>query len=234
MNKGTDIIIFGAGGFAQEVLWTITDINRERRTWNVVGFLDDRPEQWGRDYMGYRIMDPAEQFPPGCFAAHGVADGLLKQRITHEFTRRGICFATLAHPSVIIGTGARIGPGVVIQAGSIIAPRCVIRGHATINLSCTIGHDTEVGEYATVSPGAHISGNCRIGMGSMIGTGAAIREKIRIGSEAVIGANAAVVKDIHPGVVAVGAPAQEIRRNVSGIEYREQAFRIEQSEYVTC
>ena len=36
-----DIIIFGSGGFAQEVIWTIEDINQNKKDWNILGLMVD-------------------------------------------------------------------------------------------------------------------------------------------------------------------------------------------------
>ena len=44
----------------------------------------------------------------------------------------------------------------------------------------TIGHDTQLGDFVTCSPGVNISGNCKIGNRVLIGTNSAIKENITI------------------------------------------------------
>lgn len=43
-----DIAIFGAGGLGREVTTTIARINREKPTWNLIGFYDDGLEKGHR------------------------------------------------------------------------------------------------------------------------------------------------------------------------------------------
>ncbi|MCK4446575.1 MAG: transferase, partial [Candidatus Marinimicrobia bacterium] len=35
-----DIIIIGAGGHAKEIAYLIEDINMEKKTWNLLGYID--------------------------------------------------------------------------------------------------------------------------------------------------------------------------------------------------
>lgn len=35
-----NLVIFGSGGFAKEVLWLIEENNKENPEWNVLGFVD--------------------------------------------------------------------------------------------------------------------------------------------------------------------------------------------------
>ena len=38
-----DIIILGAGGLGQEVVWLVEEINDTRKEWNILGYLDSHP-----------------------------------------------------------------------------------------------------------------------------------------------------------------------------------------------
>ena len=40
-------MIFGAGGFGREVACLIHSVNKQRRTWNIIGFIDDNPNLKG-------------------------------------------------------------------------------------------------------------------------------------------------------------------------------------------
>ena len=42
------IILFPFGGNAREALSVIEAINRRKKTWQVIGFLDDNQDVWGR------------------------------------------------------------------------------------------------------------------------------------------------------------------------------------------
>ncbi|MCC7573091.1 MAG: transferase, partial [Candidatus Methanofastidiosum sp.] len=48
------LIIIGAGGFGREVAWLVNDINKQKREWELLGFLDDGKR--GRTVEGYPII----------------------------------------------------------------------------------------------------------------------------------------------------------------------------------
>jgi sugar O-acyltransferase (sialic acid O-acetyltransferase NeuD family) len=218
------LLIFGAGGFAQEVFWTVQDINRARPAWDVIGFLDERPAKWRETYEGLPILDPSGEFPARCLVALGVGDPALKQRLAQFFLRRRTPIARLVHPSVVSGHGVSIGEGAVVQAGSVLAPHCFVGACATINIGCLIGHDASIGPYATVSPGARLSGNVSVGMGAYIGTGAAVREKVSIGIGSVVGMGAAAINNVPDDTQVVGVPAAFKRRLATDFSLLERTF----------
>ena len=64
-----------------------------------------------------------------------------------------------------------------------------------------MGHDINIGDFFTCSPGVNISGNCDIGNNVFIGTNSAIREGIKICDDVIIGMNSNITKDINePGI----------------------------------
>ena len=40
-DKLKPLVIMGAGGLGREVAWLVADINRQKREWDFVGFVDD-------------------------------------------------------------------------------------------------------------------------------------------------------------------------------------------------
>ena len=79
--------------------------------------------------------------------------------------------------------------------------------HVILNLDCTVGHNTVIEDYVTVSPGCHLSGYSTIRRGAYLGTGAVTIERREIGARSIIGAGAVVIRDIPADVTAVGVPA---------------------------
>ena len=76
-----------------------------------------------------------------------------------------------------------------------------------VNLSCTIGHDTTIGEFVEICPNVSISGRCTIGNLVFIGTGATILPDITIGNNSVVAAGSVVTKDVPDNVLVAGIPA---------------------------
>lgn len=102
------------------------------------------------------------------------------------------------------------GPGAIICPGTIITTGVDLGKHVLINLNCTIGHDTDIGDYTTISPGVNISGNVKIGKLCYIGSNVVIREKVQICDNVIVGAGAVVVKDITEAGTYVGNPARKL------------------------
>lgn len=102
------------------------------------------------------------------------------------------------------------GEGAIICPGTQITVNVRIEEHVIINLNCTVGHDSTIGRFTTLSPGVHVSGNVTIGEGCYIGSGAVIREGVRICDGVTIGAGAVVVKNINEAGTYIGVPAKKI------------------------
>jgi sugar O-acyltransferase (sialic acid O-acetyltransferase NeuD family) len=193
--------IIGAGGFAKEVYWSLSLMERI----GTIFFVDDKY------YDGSNLTLPLSKFDPKEYEVV-VAVGEPKDRfdIVNRLPKDTKYF-THIHPSVqILGEDIQIGEGSIICAGTIITTNVTIGKHAHLNLQTTIGHDCEIGSYFTTAPGAKISGNCKIYDCVYVGTNASIKQKLSIHSLTTIGSNAAVVKHIEESGIYVGIPAKKI------------------------
>ena len=77
-------------------------------------------------------------------------------------------------------------------------------------------HDSHLGAFASLAPGAITGGGVEIGARSFVGLGAQLIHGVSIGADTVVGAGALVLHPLPDGVVAYGAPARVIRsRQVS-------------------
>lgn len=206
-----DIVIIGAGGFCQEVLHIINEINKVAPTWKVLGFASEVPSDWGKKFHGYNVVKVSE-VKTKCVAL-GFGSPIGKFNFVKKYKQ--FQYPNLIHPKVEITLGVKIDPsGIIIAHGTSLMPCSHIKNFVTINVHCVVGHDTIIDEYATLSPGSLIMGNSYLGKCSYFGVGASTREKTKIGNNCVIGANAAVVSDIPDNSMAVGVPAKVIKKMV--------------------
>ena len=51
-----NIVIVGAGGVGREVSLIIQQINMLEPTWNLLGYIDDNPANWGNVVNGYAVL----------------------------------------------------------------------------------------------------------------------------------------------------------------------------------
>lgn len=214
-NKVKDIVIIGASGFAKEILFLLERINKQQKTWNILGFVDNDLETDTR-IMGYPVAGDdawlAGQTEP-LAAVCAVGSPLLKQKIIRKFLDNpNISFPAVIDPSVILSSHVNLGQGCIICAGSILTVDIVFGDFVTVNLDCTIGHDVRIKEYTTVYPSANISGNVTIGAMSEIGTGTHIIQGITVADHVIFGAGTVVIKNVNESGTLVGNPARMIKK----------------------
>ncbi len=101
---------------------------------------------------------------------------------------------------------------------SFIGPHVNIGKGTLINTRTNIHHNSTIGEFCEISPGAIILGNVNIGDQTMIGAGAIILPKIKIGKNVIIGAGSVVIKDVPDNSLVVGVPAV-FKKELPSIEY---------------
>jgi sugar O-acyltransferase (sialic acid O-acetyltransferase NeuD family) len=215
-----DIAILGDAGFAREVFFLIDQINKLHNTWDVTAFFIQKFD--GPRYIfGVPVLSE-EEIPKykNLYLVTGMGDPKIKKSVVNSIKEKYpyVKYASLVHPNVCIGSGeiffhesVILRDGAIITAGNILTINIEVGSHVHLNLDCTVGHDTRIDDFATISPGVHISGRVHIGSGAFIGTGATIIEGITVGEGAVIGAGACVTKDIPAFKMAYGVPAKVIK-----------------------
>ncbi len=209
------IIIVGAGGFGREVAQLITDINEEKPTWEILGFVDDDPEKRTLSFMGTSCLGDTGELRkhPGVWAVMAIGEPRARRRVYHKILQISpeIRWATLVHPSSYVGDTAEIGEGSVVGWNCILTVSCRVGRFSLIYMKNTVPHDARVGDFVTLYVDVHLGGGSVVGNGSMLGTGSIVLPGIRIASGSIIGAGAVVTADIPPNSVAVGVPARVIK-----------------------
>lgn len=209
------IAILGTGGFARELATLIQDINAVSPMYDFIGFVDGSLAK-GTLVNGYPVIGNDDEINNvseelGLVLAFG--DPKLKKKVKDKFTNPFLSFPTLIHPSVIIGDKkfVEIGEGCIICAGCILTTNITIKDFVTLNLQCTVGHDTVINEYAAFMPTCNISGEVNIAEGVYCGTGVKIINLTSVGKYTIVGAGAVVAKTLPANCTAVGVPAKPIK-----------------------
>ena len=207
------IAIIGAGGFGREVLSLIKAINKIKPTFEVLGFLDNGIEK-GRLIHDLPILGSINEIEKLRIKQVVLAIGNPQTRkaIVEQIDTQ-VSFPNIIHPSAIFQDIERttIGTGCIICAGNIFTTDIVISNYCIINLSCTVGHDAELGDFTSIMPGVNISGGAKLKRCVYVGTGAKLIKATSIGADAVIGAGAVVDIDVLEKEVVVGVPARPLK-----------------------
>lgn len=209
-----NIVIIGVGGFGREVKVLIDQINELEKKYNILGFYDDakdcKPYYNGVPYLGN--IEDLNQIAQTTSVALGIGDPSTKSKILARLNNENLSFPTLIHPAVQMSKDdITVGKGSIICGGNILTCNIKIGSFVTLNLSCTVGHDTVIKDFASFMPSVNISGEVVICEKVYVGTGAKIINQLEIGKNTIIGAGAVVSKSLPENCTAVGIPAKPIK-----------------------
>ena len=212
-----NIVIIGAGGVGREVSLIIQQINELEPTWNLLGFIDDNTDNWGKVINGYSVIggiDSLEFLSNDTYIVIAIANYEVKKKIVNKINNK-FKFATIVHPKVWIHDYMTVGQGTIIYEGAILTANIEIGNHVIISPKCGVGHDSIIKDYVSLLWNVNVSGNDLIEEGVMMGSGSTVIQGKKIGKGSIIGAGAVVVNDIESFSTAVGVPAKVIKSDKS-------------------
>ncbi|WP_396146825.1 acetyltransferase [Flavobacterium sp.] len=209
-----DIVIIGAGGFGREVKTIIDAVNKVKKTYNFIGYYDDGIEK-GTLINNFPVLGNLQDLnaiDKEISVLLGVGDPTTKSKIVTFLSNEKINFPTLIHPLVQISNDeVTISNGCIICGGTIITCNIKIGSFVTLNLMCTVGHDSIIDNFSSFMPSVNISGEVHIQEKVYVGTGAKIINQLTIGTGTIVGAGAVVSKSLPDYCTAVGIPAKPIK-----------------------
>ena len=204
-----DLVIVGAGGFGRETALMVDQI----RSWNLLGFYDDRLESGsiidGKPVLGNIAL--LNQTKHRLSVVIAIADPLTRQSLAVSLKNEKLSFPTLIHPSALKGPPENtLGQGCIITAGVILTTGVALGDFVIVNLATTIGHDVTIFEFTSIMPQCSISGNVKIGARCFIGSGARILQGLTVGNNSVVGAGAVLTRSFEANAKLVGVPAKNV------------------------
>ena len=187
--------IFGFGGHAREAAVQMGD--------NFEFFVDDA--------FSSPDTRPISSFDPNEFELMiAIADCKSRESIVQKLPKETRYFSFVHPTALIMDRDIKIGEGSFIGAYSILTTRIEIGRHAILNRGNHIGHDSNIGDFFSMMPGAIVSGNATIGNRVYMGTNSTVIEKKSIVDDVILGANSVAVKNIETRGTYVGVPSKMI------------------------
>ena len=210
------VIIFGTGGHAVSVASLA-----EQCGFSVSCFASLQ-ETLG-EINGKKIR-AVQSFPPRSKIAVVIAvgDNFLRESLTKELIsvakckRIEITFPNLIHPTCHIGTNAIFGQGNQLFPGANLGAHSRIEDFVILNHLSSLDHESSMGSFASLAPGAVTGGRVKIGRRSALLINSSVSNGIEIGSDSIIAANSFVKEDVMDNSLVAGSPARFIRHQRAG------------------
>jgi sugar O-acyltransferase (sialic acid O-acetyltransferase NeuD family) len=205
-----DIILIGGGGHCKSVI----DVIEEEGKYSIIGILD-KEEKLGESIYDYKIIgtdNDIEKLSGTCknfiVTVGHIKSSTIRRNLYDRLKLLKLVLPTIISPNSYISKNALINEGTVILHNVVINTGVRIGANCIINTSCTIDHDSYIGNHSHISTATTINGNVIIGDDCFIGSGSIIKNGVNIYSEIIVGAGACVVNNIDKKGVYVGIPAK--------------------------
>ena len=214
MSNRKRLVVVGAGGFGQEIIWAARNFNSVNPIFEICGYCDDDPSKMGANVYGSPVLGTPEDFASReageIWFVCAIGNNRNRSKVVKRIQNLGWQAVTVVDPSVIVAEGVEIGEGCYVGAGSILSPYATLGNHVIINHCCSIGHDSRLEDFVQISPGGRVSGRCTIKEGASLGSNAAVAPGKTVGLYSVIGACSFAIGDVPDGATVVGNPARVI------------------------
>ena len=208
-----DIVIYGAGGFGKEVACLVERINYPSPKWNLIGFLDDNPDLYGKtiSHFGSCLggLEYLNNYKSPLSVAIAIGNSIIVRRIVDSINNPNISYPNLIDVSFYLadkGTFS-IGKGNIIQGPGAVSCDVSIGDFNILNGSVVIGHDSMIGSFNSLMPAVRVSGQVSIGNDNFFGVGSIILQRIKVGNHVRLGAGSVLMTKPQDGQLYIGNPA---------------------------
>ncbi len=207
------LLLYPSRSGSREVLLAIEQMNNIKPTWEILGFIDENPENVGTIVDGYPVYgtDHKEK-ARDVYGICGYMDPKVRQRIIEQHIEgKGLSLATIIHPTVNLPRDFEAGPGTIIMPHVTISFDVKLGKGVFVLWNSLLGHHLRAGDYATILSSANITGGCSIGNRTIIGAGATLNQDISIGNDCLIGIGTTVLTNVGDNKSVIALPRQIVR-----------------------
>jgi sugar O-acyltransferase (sialic acid O-acetyltransferase NeuD family) len=211
-----DIIILGASPLGIEVYETIKLINKNKFTYNFLGFLDDNQDKLqsyglSKYYLGRLRESRNFNNTKFIFAIGSINNYYSRGNILNSIGLNYDNLETIIHPNTSISSFSKIGKGAIISFNSFIGPHCEIGNGVIISPNVTINHNSIIHDNTIVASNSVLAGDVIIESNVYLGMNVSIKNNIEVNRFACVGMGSVVINNIEEKTVNVGVPSRKIK-----------------------
>lgn len=202
---GNQVVIYGTGGFAREIIHVIRQTNAYRPMGVIsgIGDMGEADQILGVPVLKSRELD--NLYSDGCqkvINAMAVTPNAVSRReIYMSLKKKNFDFPNIIHRNAEIGSGTVMGEGNLILAGAFIGTEAVLGSDCIINVNATVSHQCVISDHCHIASGAVLAGGVTVGENTLIGQGCTIYQDVMIGKNVVIQNGCSVYKNVPDGSV---------------------------------
>ena len=209
-----NLLIYGCGDFAKDLVNLISLINKKKNTWKILGFVENNKKLIGKKIYNIKIIDEKKiKKKKSIYATCSITNPRIRKKIIGKINNN-FSFANLIHPDIKIPKDFKIGKGNIILQKTFISYEVNIKNHCIVSTSCDLGHNLILGDFSTIMPGTTINGRVSIGKECFIGSTALISTKVKIGNNCNIGSGCRVFNNIENNTRVFEIPRLMKSRNI--------------------
>lgn len=210
-----DLYLIGAGGFSTEILHLVEIIQKEKKQWNQIFFIDDDSEIHNTELRGVKVLGGLEVVA----AIDREIDVVItinnvntRESIVNTLkANHNISFPNLFSPYAIIDHDyLKIGEGNVIMHYVILSTHLEIGNFNIFNSYAGVGHDCKIGDINSFGPRVAISGAVTIGRMNDFGVNSTVLQNKNIGNNNNIWMNTSIMRNLKDGNTYFGIPAKKV------------------------
>ncbi len=193
-----NLIIAGANKLGEYIA---VNFSQFRLRHKLIGFVDDNPEMWGKEFAGFPVLGPVDSVLNHEKIALVLASWNPYEKV--DIVRRLHQHRTLDYPNLFsngswVSRDCIFGKGNLILEGSLINFGTMIGNFNSINQNCTIGHESVISNYCSLEQSVNFGGYSFLEDEIKIGQEAIISHGVRIGRESEVAPKIEIVEDLHP------------------------------------
>lgn len=194
MNSSPNTVLFaGHGGHCSEIKAIYCKISNKK----IVHYVTSKKYSENDESCIYLEEDVKSLFNINSNFVLATGGSKLRYKFYNKLTSLGgIATSAVSETSIINTKESNLGCGLNIMDFVYLGPNSSVGTGSLLNTSCSIHHDSKVGDFVEIAPGARILGSAKIGNQCLIGTNSVIFPNVSIGDNCKIGAGVVVKKDI--------------------------------------